>query len=130
MIRHKIDVRGYWTIISYYDITEEWYSEVVKELKAYGARKKDIKAIYDEMFIKHGYGFSFTNPDEETSIIGVIRTNSEEEFLDTVVHEADHVKNAISEYYNANTLGEDGAHLIGFIVKQSYKVFSKFLCKC
>ena len=50
-----------------------------------------------------------------------------EDYLNTIVHEAEHIKQAMLKAYNVNDIGEPPAYTIGYIVMRMYRVFRKFL---
>lgn len=95
MIKQDIDVAGYWKII----------------------------VIYEAPLGSKDVGFTQTKTDKKTSIVGIAATSSQEELLNTIVHEAKHVQSHICEYYNIPEDGEQAAYLIGYIVQKMHKVF-------
>ena len=95
MIRQDIDVEGYWTII----------------------------VIYNALLGSKDVGFTYTNPKKRLSIVGIAPTSSQEEFFNTIVHEAKHVQSHICNYYNISEDGEQAAYLIGYIVQRMHKIF-------
>ena len=99
MIRQDIDVEGYWKII----------------------------VIYDAPLGNKDVGFTYTNPRKKTSIVGIATTSSQEELLNTIVHEAKHVQSHICDYYNVPESGEKAAYLIGYIVQRMHRVFRNMI---
>lgn len=99
MIRQDIDVEGYWKIIVVYDVY---------------LGKKDT-------------GFTYTNDKTRTSIVGIAKTSSQEQFLNTIVHEAKHVQSHICRYYKVPEDGEQAAYLIGYIVQRMHRVFKNMI---
>lgn len=99
MIRQDIDIAGYWKVIV-----------------VYGAElgQKDV-------------GFTYTNPRKRTSIVGISPTTSQEQFFNTLVHEAKHVQTQICKYYDVEEDSEDAAYLIGYIIQQMHKVFKHLI---
>lgn len=95
MIRQDIDVNGYWKIVVVYNAP---------------LGNKDV-------------GFTYTDPSKRTSIVGIAKTSSQGELLNTIVHEAKHVQSHICSYYNIPEDGEQAAYLIGFIVQRMHRVF-------
>ena len=63
MIRQDIDVKGYWKII----------------------------VVYNAYLEQENTGFTYTDFNKRKSIISIDPTSSQEEFLNTIVHEAKHV---------------------------------------
>ena len=95
MIRQDIDVDGYWKVI----------------------------VVYDAPLGKRDVGFTYTDPEKRTSIVGIAATSSQGELLNTIVHEAKHVQSHICDYYNVPEDSEQAAYLIGFLVQNMHKVF-------
>lgn len=95
MIRQDIDINGYWKIIVVYGANLGY---------------KDV-------------GFTQTDYNKRTSIVGISNTTTKSELINTIVHEAKHVQTHICNYYNVDEKGEDAAYLIGYIVQQMYFVF-------
>ena len=99
MIRQDIDINGYWKIIVAYDV----------ELG-----QKDS-------------GFTYTDFKRKQSIVGIGKSTSNSQLLNTITHEAKHVQSHICRYYKIKEDGEDAAYLIGYIVQQMYRVFKNVL---
>ena len=99
MIRQDIDVDGYWKIIVLYNAP---------------LGSKDV-------------GFTYTKFAKRKSIVGIARTSSQEEFLNTLVHEAKHVQSHICSYYNVPEDSEQAAYLIGFIIQRMHRVFKNMI---
>ena len=99
MIRQDIDINGYWKIIVAYDV---------------------------ELGRKDG-GFTYTDFKRKQSIVGIGKSTSNSQLLNTITHEAKHVQSHICRYYKIKEDGEDAAYLIGYIVQQMYKVFKNVL---
>ena len=99
MIRQDIDVESYWKII----------------------------VIYDAPLGRKDVGFTYTDPSKRTSIVGIATTSSQEELLNTIVHEAKHVQSHICDYYGVPEDGEQAAYLIGYIVQRMHRVFTNMI---
>lgn len=99
MIRQDIDINGYWKIIVAYDV---------------------------ELGQKDG-GFTYTDFKRKQSIVGIGKSTSNSQLLNTITHEAKHVQSHICKYYNIKEDGEDAAYLIGYIVQQMYRIFKNVL---
>lgn len=99
MIRQDIDVNGYW----------------------------NITIVYNAFLGQDDTGFTYTDYTKRRSIVGISPTSSQEQFLNTIVHEAKHVQSHICRYYNVSEDSEDAAYLIGYIVQQMHKVFKDMI---
>lgn len=98
MIRQDIDIAGYWR----------------------------LTIVYDVDLGKRDTGFTHTNFDKKWSIVGISQTTSNEQFFNTLVHEAKHVQSHICMYYHVKEDSEAAAYLIGYIVQKMYKCFKHF----
>lgn len=64
------------------------------------------------------------------SIIKVLSSSphtSPQDYLDSIVHEAEHVKQAMLEAYQIEDKGEPPAYTIGYLVSRMYPVFRNFI---
>lgn len=101
MIRQDIDVEGYWKII----------------------------VIYDAPLGSKDVGFTYSDYNKRTSIVGIAATSSQEQFLNTIVHEAKHVQSHICNYYEVPEDGEQAAYLIGYIIQKMHRVFKNMISR-
>lgn len=99
MIRQDIDIAGYWKII----------------------------VAYNVYLGKLDTGFTYTNFNERKRIVGISRTSNQEQFLNTIVHEAKHVQSHICKFYNVDEDSEDAAYLIGYIIQKMHRVFKNMI---
>ena len=95
-LRQDININGYWKIIILYDV--------------YLGEKNT--------------GFTYTNFNKRKSIVGISEVSSQEQFFNTLVHEAKHVQSHICKYYNIKEDSEDTAYLIGYIIQKCIKFLS------
>lgn len=99
MIRQDISIDGYWKII----------------------------VVYNAFLGSKDTGFTHTDFNKKRSIVGISKTTSKAQLMNTIVHEAKHVQSHICEYYNVNENSEKAAYLIGYIVQQMYNVFKTMI---
>lgn len=98
-MRQDIDIEGYWKII----------------------------VIYNAYLGDTDVGFTQTDFNKRRSIVGISKTTSKEQLINTIVHEAKHVQSHICRYYNVSEDSEAAAYLIGYITQQMYKAFKYLL---
>ena len=99
MIRQDINIADYWKVI----------------------------VVYNVYLGQKNTGFTYTDFTKCKSIIGISKTTSQEQFFNTIVHEAKHVQSHICKYYNVKEDSEDAAYLIGYIVQQMHKCFRNMI---
>ena len=101
MIRQDIDINGYWKVIIVYDV---------------------------ELGQKNG-GFTYTDFKKKQSIVGIGKSTSDAQFLNTITHEAKHVQSHICNYYKVKEDSENAAYLIGYIIQRMFEVFKSLIKK-
>lgn len=99
MIRQSFGIAGYWDVVVLYGV----------DMGEYDA------------------GFTKTYFERKFSIVGISPTTSQEQFFNTLVHEAKHLQSHICRYYNVPEDGEQAAYLIGYIIQQMHKTFKNFI---
>ena len=99
MIRQDIDINGYWKII----------------------------VVYNVYLGEKNTGFTYTDLYKKKSIVGISETDSQEQFFNTLVHEAKHVQSHICKYYNVEEDSEEAAYLIGYIIQRMHRAFKNMI---
>lgn len=129
MIKQNIYLKKYkWYITVLYNTNTNDIDDIIDKLKEMNISKKDLYSAYKNIIDgKINTGFIYTNFEEKETLITIGETNSTEEFINTVVHEANHLQSHIATYYNLDEKGEEVSYLIGDIVKRMYNVFKKFI---
>lgn len=108
---------GKWAFVFAYDIREKDLGEVGGWLNALGADKEDIYRTQD-VLMRENTGFTYSSPRLRMSVMCVGNATSEEQWWSTLVHEIEHLKNAIGNYYGVEKDSEEEAYLIGYIMQQ------------
>ena len=68
---------------------------------------------------------------KKESIIFITHPSSTGEFLNTITHEANHLKSHIASYYGLDEKDEEVCYIIGDIVQQMSETFMRFIySKC
>lgn len=71
---------------------------------------------------------TFSNIAQHISVVLFNVHTNKVDYINSVVHEAEHIKQAMLYAYNVEDKGEPPAYTIGYLVSQMYKVFPQ--CKC
>lgn len=128
MTRQYIDVEGYWQVVVFYDIDYNLFDYIADELYEVGATRRNIDSIFETMVSGNGKAFTYSNPDDKVSIIGFNRHEEAEDYINSIVHEAEHVKQAMLYAYQVEDSEEPPAYTIGFLGQLMYRVFRDFVC--
>lgn len=128
MIKNIINVDNYWNIIIFINVDYSRYDDIAEELTKADASEEAIKQIYNNISNKYNSAFTYTNSDTRTSVVGINKTTSRRELINSISHEADHIQYSICKYYNVPLGSEDAAYLLGHLVERLYISCSHLLC--
>lgn len=118
-----------WQVVVLYEVSYNNKDYVIDTLKQICEDDKLIeKAKYNLNLRSYNTGFTYSDLDKQQSLIVIGKTTSTREMVNTIVHEANHLKSHIATAYNIDEKGEEVCYLIGGIVKVMFRVFSKIIC--
>lgn len=126
MIRQQFDVNGYWKVIIYYNIDDGFSLPITKELERIGFLPRTIRKIFDAL--KGGAkAVTCSSNVYYTSIVLFKRHSSNADYINSIVHEAEHIKQAMLDKYQVDDYGEPPAYTIGYLVMRMYNIFKRFI---
>ena len=128
MIKSVINVAGYWSIVLFVDVDYDKFDVIESALTDILAPISVIDEIYDKISYKLNSGVTFTNSKYRTSVVCINKTTTREELINTISHEADHVQDAICDYYDVPLDSEQAAYLIGYLVGKIYYASRSLFC--
>ena len=114
MIKQIINIDNYWEVIVYYDIDYNFFNDIVKELNYLNAPVEEIDKIYYTMKYK-AKAFTYSNLKYRVSIVGFNKHFDKYDYINSIIHEAEHVKQHILRSYKILDEGEPPAHTIGYV---------------
>lgn len=115
-----------WNVLVYYGVNEDDFVEVIDSLQQLECPQKDIKKAL-KVLQRNNTGLTFTNTDYKMSIVCIGEASNVGQFVNTCIHEADHVQSHICEYYGIPVHGETAAYIIGHLVQKMYQMLEKIL---
>lgn len=121
MIKRVINIDGYWKVIVYYNINYNLFHIIEKDLYNINCKDYQIDSIYNNMINKRAKAVTISSIDFKTSIILFNNHKSYLDYINSIVHEAEHIKQAILDAYNVEDFGEAPAYTIGYIASQMLK---------
>lgn len=128
MIRQEFDIEDYYTVVVFYDVDFSLFNIIVEDLVAAGASSDLIWEIYDMLFYQQAKAATFSNPEGHISIVLFNKHDRKEDYINSIVHEAEHVKQAMLKAYDVEDEGESPAYTIGYLMSQMYRVFGQLIC--
>ena len=118
MIRNTININGYWKVIVYYNVNYNFFNIIYEDLKNIKCSKSTINKIYHNMLYNNTKGVTISNTYLYTSIVLLNRHKDYYDYINSIVHEAEHIKQSILKTYNIEDIGEPPAYTIGYIAKK------------
>ena len=115
MVKHIIDIDKYWRVIVYYNINYNSFNEIVKELLQISSPVEEIDDIYFNLKYK-AKAVTCSNINKRVSIVLFNKHKNKLDYINSIVHEAEHIKQHMLMAYNIKDSGEDPAYTIGYIV--------------
>lgn len=123
MIEQIINVEDYWKVIVYYNVDYNFFDIIYKQLIHYNINEKTIKSVYNKMYKRYAKGVTISNYRHHVSIVLFNTHKTKEDYVNTIVHEAEHIKQAMLKVYDVEDYGEPPAYTIGFLVMKMYSMF-------
>ena len=127
MVKQVFSVESYWKVIIYYNVDYNFFDDILYELRMIGFSDKVIENTYKRMTSHKALAVTCSSPEYHTSIILFNTHSSEADYINSIVHEAEHVKQAILKAYRVNDIGEAPAYTVGYLVMKMYKTFRNLL---
>lgn len=121
MIKKLIDIDGYWKVIVYYNVNYNLFHIIEKDLYKIKCNAYQITSIYNNMINKKAKAVTISSIDYKTSIVLFNNHTSYIDYINSIIHEAEHIKQAMLYAYNVEDFGEAPAYTIGYIASQMLK---------
>jgi hypothetical protein len=118
MIKRLIYIDGYWKVIVYYNVNYNLFHIIEKDLYKINCTDYQIDSIYNNMINKRAKAVTISSIDYKTSVVLFNNHTSYIDYINSVIHEAEHIKQSILDVYNVEDFGEAPAYTIGYIASQ------------
>ena len=127
MIKQTFSVDGYWEVTVYWNLDCDFFSDIEFELRKLGFTKEAIDEVYDTMKNKEAKAVTCSIGKEHASVVIFNTHQKKSDYISSIVHEAEHVKQAILDAYSIEDKGEAPAYTIGYLVMKMYDTFKRFI---
>lgn len=127
MIKQTFDVDGYWKVVVFYDLDPTFFSDVEFELMMIDFPKAAIEEVRKTMLSNEAKAVTCSVTHQHTSVVIFNPHTSIADYISSIVHEAEHIKQAMLRAYDIEDIGEAPAYTVGYLVKKMYEVFSTLI---
>lgn len=100
---------------------------LVRDLYYYGFSKTLIKNVCSTMKSGKSKAVTCSNLKRHISIVVFNKHTDKVDYINSIVHEAEHIKQAMLEAYNVKDKGEPPAYTIGYLVGIMGRVFRNLI---
>ena len=123
MVRQEFDVDGYWRVIVYYDVDYSYVASIKKEFSEEGFDGRYIDEMLYTMHYDGAKAVTCSDIRKHISVVLFNKHSSIPDYINSIVHEAEHIKQAMLEAYNIEDRGEAPAYTIGHLLMRMYSCF-------
>lgn len=113
-----------WDILIYYGTSEEDVHDVYNALVALGCSKREARKAARAVTFHLNTGLTYSNSDLRMSLVCIADATSADQFVNTAIHEANHIQSHVCEYFGIEEDSETASYMIGYIVQRMYKMLS------
>ena len=124
MIKQLIDIDGYWEVIVYYNVDYNFFSDIAFELKSIGSPVERIDDIYYNLKYE-AKAVTCSNIRKHISIVLFNYHKSRYDYINSIVHEAEHIKQCMLKAYDVADEGEPPAYTVGYIAMRMLMINPK-----
>lgn len=119
-LRQQFKVRKYdWDVVIYYTVDEKQKTEIITELKEMNPEEETFKKLERNLMAAElDTGFIYSSFYKQRSLIVIHKASSVGEFVNTFVHEKNHLEMHICEALDINPYSEEAAVLSGELAMQ------------
>ena len=133
MIGQYFNIPKYdWEVEVYYNVDKYDINFCIKKLKRLTAQSKYYKECFETLHTdKLDRAYIYSSLRLKSSVIFIGNPSSTGELIDTIAHEANHLKTHIATFYNIDEKDEEVCYIIGDIAKKMSDTFVQLICnKC
>jgi hypothetical protein len=123
MIKQIFKIEKYWKVIVYYNIDYSFFDDIYFELRLLNFSKESIDDIFNKIKSGNVKAATCNSIEERVSVVLFGNHSSDIDYINSIVHEAEHVKQALLRAYSVDDIGENAAYTIGYIVSRMYSIF-------
>ena len=127
MIKQVINVNNKWKVIVYYNIDYNLFHYVADELRNLGMSSKHIERIAYLSFTGEIKAFTVSNASRRISIVGFNKHKTIKDYINSIVHEAEHVKQHMLDAYLIADKDEPPAYTMGYLASKMLMFFLKMI---
>lgn len=137
MGRHAMIVQDFhlkrykWHVRVYYAVHRYWTEDIVRDLRDAGCRGSQLMTARENL--RRGElntGITYSNFGRRETVMVVSLTSTAAEFLNSWMHEMQHLCRHVAAAFGIDPYGEEAAYLAGDVGQRMFPAARRFLCDC
>ena len=129
MIKQLFTVENYWEVVVIYDVDYNLFGMAEREMRMLGMSQKDVDTVKEMLESGDAKAVTCSSVKRHKSVVLFNYHKDKVDYLNSIVHEAEHIKQAMLEAYNVEDEGEAPAYTIGYLVGRMWEVCRTLVCK-
>lgn len=129
MIKQVFNIEHYWKVIVYYDIDYSLFDDVYDDLYKANVSTKTIIRLFKNISTYKAKAVTISNIKKNISIVIFNKHKTDEDYINSIVHEAEHIKQHVLHKYHVKDNGEEPAYTIGYIAMNMFDVFINYILR-
>ena len=125
MIKQVINVDNKWKVIVYYNINYNLFHIVRDTLKSISVKEKVINRIAYLLLTGGVKAFTISNSKLKITVVGFNPHKTKEDYINSIVHEIEHVKQHMLKAYDVPDRDEEPAYTMGYLAMKMMMFFLK-----
>lgn len=123
MIRQHFSIKHYWKVIVYHHVDYNFFHKIVEDLYNIDISSKTIEEAYKMMSSGKAKAVTISNLYLHRSVVLFNSHRSWYDYVNSLVHEAEHLKQAMLYAYDIDDSGEPPAYTVGYLAMRMFEVF-------
>lgn len=130
MIQHSFYIDKYdWFVHSFFAVTHYDTEKIMDRLCQIGCDERSLRRAYKNLSSgKLNTGLTYSNNRSRASVVVIALTSSAHEFVNSFVHETDHLCRHIGKYMGMSPNEEEVSYLCGDVAELMFKKCHHLLC--
>ena len=125
MIRQEFHVEEYWKVVVWYSLDYHFFDAVLREMRKMGIDRNIVRDVYRMMRNGEAKAVTISNVYKHESLVLFNKHRWFEDYLNSLVHEAEHIKQSMLYAYRIEDEGEAPAYTIGYLVMRMWEGFKQ-----
>ncbi len=120
-----------WRVRVYYAVTTYLTDDILKDFAEAGCRGIQLKRAYNSLKRNAlDTGITYSNFARRETVMVISLTSTAAEFLNSWMHEMQHLCRHVAAAFGIDPYGEEAAYLAGDVGQRMFPAARRFLCDC